>query len=96
VQRRVPSGIAEAALDACVSYSKDRMLFGRSLSNLEAIRFLIAEMATRIEAARLLTYRAACVSDRGEEFIREASMAKLFATRRRSGRPRGQSRCTAA
>jgi len=73
-------GIAEAALDACVSYSKDRMLFGRSLSNLEAIRFLIAEMATRIEAARLLTYRAACVSDRGEEFIREASMAKLFAT----------------
>ncbi|MDA4113407.1 MAG: acyl-CoA dehydrogenase family protein [Thaumarchaeota archaeon] len=73
-------GVAEAALEACISYSKGRMLFGRSLSNLEAIRFLIAEMATRIEAARLLTYRAACVRDRGEEFIKEASMAKLFAT----------------
>jgi len=72
-------GVAEAALEACISYSKGRMLFGRSLSDLEAIRFLIAEMATRIEAARLLTYRAACVRDRGEDF-REASMAKLFAT----------------
>ena len=73
-------GVAEAALEACISYSKKRVLFDRPLSKLEAIRFLIAEMATRIEAAKLLTYRAACVHDKGEDFIREASMAKLFAT----------------
>ncbi|MGA2664893.1 MAG: acyl-CoA dehydrogenase family protein [Nitrososphaerales archaeon] len=73
-------GVAEAALEACISYSKKRVLFDRPLSKLEAIRFLIAEMGTRIEAARLLTYRAACVRDSGEEFTREASMAKLFST----------------
>ncbi len=73
-------GVAEAALEACISYSKKRVLFDRPLSRLEAIRFLIAEMATRTEAAKLLTYRAACVRDKGEDFIREASMAKLFAT----------------
>ena len=73
-------GVAEASLEACISYSKKRVLFGRTLSKLEAIQFLIAEMATRIEAAKLLTYRAACASDRGEDFIKEASMAKLFAT----------------
>ena len=73
-------GVAEASLEACISYSKKRVLFGRTLSKLEAIQFLIAEMATRIEAAKLLTYRAACASDRGDDFIKEASMAKLFAT----------------
>jgi alkylation response protein AidB-like acyl-CoA dehydrogenase len=73
-------GVAEAALEACISYSKKRVLFDRPLHKLEAIRFIIAEMATRTEAARLLTYRAACVHDRGEDYIKEASMAKLFAT----------------
>jgi alkylation response protein AidB-like acyl-CoA dehydrogenase len=73
-------GIAQAALDACISYSKKRVLFDRPLSKLEATRFLIADMGTRIEAARLLTYRAACVRDKGEDFTGEASMAKLFAT----------------
>jgi alkylation response protein AidB-like acyl-CoA dehydrogenase len=73
-------GVADAALEASISYSKKRALFNRPLSKLEAIRFLIAEMATRVEAARLLTYHAAYVSDRGEDFITEASMAKLFAT----------------
>ena len=73
-------GVAEAALEASVSYSKKRALFNRPLSKLEAIRFLIAEMATRVEAAKLLTYHAAYVSDKGEDFIKEASMAKLFAT----------------
>jgi alkylation response protein AidB-like acyl-CoA dehydrogenase len=73
-------GVAEAALEACISYSKKRTLFDRPLSKLEAIRFMIADMATRIEAAKLLTYRAACVHDKGDDFIREASMAKLFAT----------------
>ena len=73
-------GVAEAALEACISYSKKRVLFDRPLAKLEAIRFLIAEMATRIEAAKLLTYRAACVRDKGGDYVREASMAKLFAT----------------
>lgn len=73
-------GVAEAALEASVSYSKKRALFNRPLSKLEAIRFLIVEMATRIEAAKLLTYHAAYVSDKGGDFIKEASMAKLFAT----------------
>jgi alkylation response protein AidB-like acyl-CoA dehydrogenase len=73
-------GVAEAALEASISYSKKRVLFDRPLHKLEAIRFLIAEMATRTEAARLLTYRAACVRDKGEDYIKEASMAKLFAT----------------
>lgn len=73
-------GLAEAALDASISYSKKRKLFGRQLGKLEAIRFLVADMATRIEAARLLTYRAACVRDKGEEFTSEASMAKLYST----------------
>jgi alkylation response protein AidB-like acyl-CoA dehydrogenase len=73
-------GVAEAALEACISYSKKRILFDRPLAKLEAIRFLIADMATRIDAAKLLTYRAAMTSDQGDDFIKEASMAKLFAT----------------
>jgi len=73
-------GVAEAALAASISYAKKRVLFGRPLAKLEAIRFLIADMATRIDAAKLLTYRAAATRDEGDDFIREASMAKLFAT----------------
>jgi alkylation response protein AidB-like acyl-CoA dehydrogenase len=73
-------GIAEAALEACVSYSKKRRLFDRELGKLEYVRFLIADMATKIEAARLLTYRAAYLRDKGEEFLAEASMAKVFST----------------
>jgi alkylation response protein AidB-like acyl-CoA dehydrogenase len=73
-------GVAEAALEACISYAKKRVLFDRPLAKLEAIRFLIADMATRIDAAKLLTYRAAAIRDEGDDFIKEASMAKLFAT----------------
>ncbi|MDA4117213.1 MAG: acyl-CoA dehydrogenase family protein [Thaumarchaeota archaeon] len=73
-------GVAEAALEASVAYSKKRMLFNRQLAKLESIRFLIADMATRLEAARLLTFRAAYLRDKGEEFVREASMAKVFST----------------
>jgi alkylation response protein AidB-like acyl-CoA dehydrogenase len=73
-------GIAEAAFDACISYSKKRVIFDRYLSKLEAIRFMVADMATRINAAKLLTYRAAYLRDRNAEFLKEASMAKLFAT----------------
>jgi acyl-CoA dehydrogenase len=73
-------GVAKAALEASISYSKKRVLFDRQLGKFESIRFLIADMATRIEAARLLTYRAAYLRDKGEEFVKEASMAKVFST----------------
>ena len=73
-------GLAESALEACISYSKKRILFGRQLSKLEAIRFLMADMATRIDAAKLLTYRAAATRDNGDDFTKEASMAKLYST----------------
>jgi alkylation response protein AidB-like acyl-CoA dehydrogenase len=73
-------GVASAALEASLSYSKKRVLFDRPLAKLESIRFLMADMATRIEAGRLLTYRAAYLRDKGEEFVKEASMAKVFST----------------
>jgi alkylation response protein AidB-like acyl-CoA dehydrogenase len=73
-------GIAMAALQDSIAYSKKRVLFDRQLGKFESIRFMIADMATRIEAARLLTYRAAHMRDKGEEFVKEASMAKVFAT----------------
>ncbi len=73
-------GVASAALEASISYSKKRVLFDRPLGKFESIRFLIADMATRLEAARLLTYRAAYLRDKGEEFVKEASMAKVFST----------------
>lgn len=73
-------GVARAALDASISYSQKRVLFKRTLGKFESIRFLIADMATKIEAARLLTYRAAYLSDKDEEFVKEASMAKVFST----------------
>ncbi len=73
-------GVASAALEASIAYSKKRVLFDRQLGKFESIRFLIADMVTRIEAARLLTYRAAYLRDQGEEFVKEASMAKVFST----------------
>ncbi|MDG7005543.1 MAG: acyl-CoA dehydrogenase family protein [Nitrososphaerota archaeon] len=73
-------GVASAALEASIEYSKKRSLFGRPLGKFESIRFMMADMATRIEAARLLTYRAAYLRDGGDEFVKEASMAKVFST----------------
>ena len=73
-------GVAEASLEACISYSKKRKLFDRELAKFESIRFLMADMATRIEAARLLTYRAAYLRDKGDDFLKEASMAKVFSS----------------
>lgn len=73
-------GIAEAVFDLAVSYTKKRVLFDRALSKFEAIRFMVADLATRISAAKLLTYRAAYLRDVGAEFLKEASMAKVFAS----------------
>lgn len=72
-------GIARAAFEASLSYAKDRQQFGAPLANLQAIQWKLADMATNIDAARLLTYRAAYLKDKGLPFIKEAAMAKLFA-----------------
>ncbi|HTY11637.1 MAG TPA: acyl-CoA dehydrogenase [Bacteroidota bacterium] len=74
-------GIAQASLDAAVKYSKERKAFDQPLSNLQAIQFKIADMATEVDAARLLTLRAAAVKDSGERFTQPAAMAKLFASK---------------
>ncbi len=73
-------GIARACLDEAVSYTKQRRQFGKPISSFEAIRFMIADAATKIEAASWLTLAAADRKDRGLKFTREASMAKLFAS----------------
>jgi len=73
-------GVAEAALEQSMSYARKRTIFDRPLSKYEAIRFMIADMATRLEAARLLTYHAAYIHDSGREFMKEAAMAKYFAS----------------
>ncbi len=73
-------GIARAAYDAGVRYTMDRKAFGEPLSQLQAIQFMIADMATQIEAARLLIWRAATLKDKGVRFSTEASMAKLYAS----------------
>ena len=71
-------GIAQSALREALSYSKERKQFGKSISNFQAIQFKLAEMATRIDAGRLLGYRAAQLKDGGQPCHREASMSKLF------------------
>jgi alkylation response protein AidB-like acyl-CoA dehydrogenase len=73
-------GVAEAALAQALSYSKKRNIFDRPLAKFEAIRFMLADMATRISAAKLLTYQAATIHDSGKEFMKEAAMAKYFAS----------------
>jgi butyryl-CoA dehydrogenase len=73
-------GIAQAAFEAAVEYAKTREQFGAPISSFQAIQWMIADMATRIEAARLLVYQAALKKDAGERFTKEAAMAKLFAS----------------
>ena len=73
-------GIAQAALDAACGYALERQAFGAPIAKLQAIQFKIADMATRLEAARLLTWRAASLKDKGARFTKEAAMAKLQAS----------------
>ncbi len=73
-------GIGRAALDASLSYAHERTAYGRPIADLQAIQFMLADMATELDAAWLLTERAADLADRGEPFRREASMAKLYAS----------------
>lgn len=73
-------GIARAALEESVAYARQRRQFGRPIAEFQAIQWKIADMATRIDAARLLTLRAAWLRDQGKRCTVEASMAKLFAS----------------
>ncbi len=73
-------GIAVAAYEAAVAYARERKSFGVPIGQHQMVQWMLADMATGIEAARLLTLRAACLKDRGEPFGPEAAMAKLFAS----------------
>jgi alkylation response protein AidB-like acyl-CoA dehydrogenase len=73
-------GIAQGALDASLKYAKERQQFGRPLTEFQAIQWKLADMATEIQAARLLTYRSAWLKTRGEDINLAASQAKLFAS----------------
>lgn len=72
-------GIAQRALDESVTYAKNRIAFGAPIAKLQAIQWMIADMATRLEAARGLTYKAAMMQDKSERYSLEAAMAKLYA-----------------
>ncbi|WNG37065.1 acyl-CoA dehydrogenase [Archangium minus] len=73
-------GVARAALEASIRYAKDRKAFGQPIGEFQGLRFMLANMATELQAAELLTYRAAFLKDEGQPFTREASMAKLYAS----------------
>lgn len=73
-------GVAQAAFDAAVKYAKKREQFGQKISKFQGLRWIIADMATEIEAARQLMLSAAAIKDAGKNFTAQASMAKLFAS----------------
>src|SRR6476619_4554472 len=73
-------GIARGAYEAARDYAKQRTAFGKPISEFQAIQFMLADMATEIDAARLLCYRAATIKDRGEKVTLASAMAKLYAS----------------
>ena len=73
-------GMARAALDAALQFARERIAFGKAIAEHQAINFKLADMATQIEAARQLVWHAAALRDAGEPCLKEASMAKLFAS----------------
>jgi butyryl-CoA dehydrogenase/short/branched chain acyl-CoA dehydrogenase len=74
-------GIGQGALEHALRYAQERVQFGRPIADFQAVNFLLADLATELEAARLLTYNAARLKDAGAPFLKEAAMAKLFAAR---------------
>ena len=74
------TGLAQGALDHALAYSKQRKQFGKTISEFQGVQFQIAEMATRVEASRLMTYNAARLRDAGLPFLTEAAMAKYFSS----------------
>jgi butyryl-CoA dehydrogenase len=73
-------GLAQGALEAAVKYSGERVQFGQPIANFQAIQWMLADMATETDAARLMVYRAAWLKDKGVRFTKEAAMAKLYAS----------------
>jgi len=73
-------GLSQRALEEAVRYSNQREAFGKKIAEFQALQFMIADMSTLIDAARLLTYKAAYLCDTGKPFSKEAAMAKLFAS----------------
>ncbi len=73
-------GLAQGCLEMSLQYTRERTAFGRPVASNQSVQFMLADMATEIEAARWLTYRAAYLKDSGKPFSREAAMAKLFAS----------------
>ncbi len=73
-------GVARCAMEECIRYSQDRKQFGKPIAKFQAIQWMIADMATEIEAARFLIFKASSLKDQGKPFAREASMAKLYAS----------------
>jgi alkylation response protein AidB-like acyl-CoA dehydrogenase len=73
-------GLAQGAFEHSLRYSKQRKQFGQPIASFQAVQFMLADMATRIEASRLLVYQAARLKDGGHEYVKQASMAKLFAS----------------
>ncbi|HEX8994661.1 MAG TPA: acyl-CoA dehydrogenase family protein [Ktedonobacterales bacterium] len=73
-------GVGQACVDACVTFARERRQFGKRLGDFEMVQGAIADMAAEVEAARLLTYRAAWLKDRGQPVTKETSIAKLYAT----------------
>jgi alkylation response protein AidB-like acyl-CoA dehydrogenase len=71
-------GLSQQALELAVGYSKQREAFGKKIAEFQALQFMMADMATLLEAGRLLTYRAADLFERGQPIAKEAAMAKLF------------------
>jgi alkylation response protein AidB-like acyl-CoA dehydrogenase len=74
-------GIAEASLEAAIKYAKERKAFGKEISNLQAIQFKLADMAMKLDAAKLLTFKAAALKDAGKKYYAGAAMAKLYASK---------------
>ena len=74
-------GVSQGAFEHALKYAQERQQFGKPISDFQAIQFLLAELATEIEASRLLTYNAARLRDTGAAFVKEAAMAKLFSSR---------------
>jgi butyryl-CoA dehydrogenase len=73
-------GISRAAFETALQYAKERQQFGEPIASFQAIQWMLSDMATQIDAARLLTYRAAYLCDYDKPFVKEAAMAKVFAS----------------
>jgi butyryl-CoA dehydrogenase len=73
-------GIAQGAYEHAAKYSKERRQFGKPIADFQAVQFMLADMAVKLDAARLLVYHAAILRDTGKDFVKEAAMCKLFAS----------------